>query len=320
MDFPTTQHFRWRRPRKRELAIIIIAMAAFGIFEIIQTSQPPSGPTGPGSVSSSSTPSTPGSGSSGGGTRPPNPHPPSVFSYTFNVPGVLYEAGSGANSTSPYWWVNSGAKLIIANGVGTTVEGSLPADDYWRLLYERDNPSDTDDGYHPQNIFRLVTQYAWTDYRQQIYFKIDAVNVSASPNRNESNGLLLFNRYRDAFNLYYAGIRVDGTSVIKKKLNGNYVTLAQQTIFPGTYDPVRSPNLIPVGIWIGLRTDVVTTAGNGVLIQLYLDLGRTGHWILISQAADDGTGDGPVIQGPAHLGIRTDFMDVAMSDYLVEAR
>lgn len=241
-----------------------------------------------------------------------------MFSYTFNTPGILYEAGSSSESTSEYWWVDSGAELIIANGVGSTIEGSLAANDPWRLLYAKNNPLDTDDGYHPQNIFRLVTKYEWTNYVQTAYFKIDAHNLSASPNRNESNGLLLFNRYQNAFNLYYAGIRVDGTAVIKKKTDGIYYTMAQSAIFPGTYDPVTSPNLIPVGTWIGIRTEVTTLANGAVSIKLYLDVGRTGNWILAESATDNGTQyGGAPIAGPASLGIRTDFMDVEFSDYSV---
>ncbi len=104
-----------------------------------------------------------------------------IFSYTFNTPGTLYEVGGSGNSTSPYWWVDSGAKFIIENGIGSTIQGSLATDDPWRLAYARDNPQDTDNGYHPQNIFRLVTKPTWTDYVQQIYFKVTASNLSASP-------------------------------------------------------------------------------------------------------------------------------------------
>ena len=278
-------------------------------------------------IHSGSSPATPPSTSPSSSSSPPEPSAatyntpgPSTFSYTFNTSGTLYEAGNATGSTSAYWWVDSGAELIIANGIGSTIQGSLPAGNSWRTIYATNNPQDTDDGLHPQNIFRLVTQYVWTDYTEQAYFKINANELSASPNRSVSNGLLLFNRYQDAFNLYYAGIRVDGTAVSKKKIKGTYYTMAQNTIFPGTYNAVTSPNLLPEGVWIGLKTEVSTLADGTVSIKLYMDMGRTGNWILVAQATDDGTlYGGPPIAGPAHLGIRTDFMDVQFSDYEVTA-
>jgi hypothetical protein len=248
----------------------------------------------------------------------PLPNSGGPFVYSFNTPGALYETGNASDSTSQYWWVDSGAELIIANGVGSTIQGSLPDNNYWRVLYAKNNPRDTDYGYHPQNIFRLVTQGEWNNYVQQAYFKIEANELSASPNRNQSNGLLLFNRYQNAFNLYYAGVRVDGTAVIKKKINGTYYTMAQVPIFPGKYDPIISPNLIPTNTWIGIRTNVATNSSGTVSIELFTDVGRTGNWTLVTSTTDDGTQyGGPAIAGPAHLGIRTDFMDVEFSDYEV---
>ena len=245
-------------------------------------------------------------------------NPPAVFSYTFDTPGILYEAGSSGESTSPYWWVNSGGKLIIANHTGATIEGSLAEDDPWRLLYAKNNPTDTDNGYHPQNIFRLVTKYEWTDYTEEAYFKIDANNLSASPNRNQSNGILLFNRYQDHNNLYYTGLRVDGNAVIKKKINGTYYTMALNPLFPGTYGPSASPNLLPLDTWIGLRTVLTSGASGSVAIKFYIDVGDTGHWILAAQATDNGTAfGGRPIAGPGFLGIRTDFMDVEFADFKV---
>jgi hypothetical protein len=243
------------------------------------------------------------------------------FMDNFTTPQVIAEASDFGSSTSPYWWVDSGAQFIIENGTARTLLGSLPKNDTWRTLYAKDNPADTDNGYHPQNIFRLVTTSQWNDYTEETYFKIVGNNYSTSNNRNESNGLLLFNRYQDADNLYYAGIRVDGTAVIKKKFHGTYYTMAQTTIFSGTYDPVHAKNLLPQNTWIGLRTEVTTatSTGNPVTIKLLLDVGRTGNWLIATQAVDDGKQyGGGIITGPAHLGIRTDFMDVLFSDFHVQ--
>ncbi len=233
----------------------------------------------------------------------------------FDQDMTLQEAGSIDLSASPYWWLNSGAYFIVADGVARTVEGELAQADHWRQLYDHSNPQDTDNGTHPQNIFRLVTRGAWHNVRQEVYFMIQASNLSSSPNRNESNGLLLFNRYRDENNLYYAGIRVDGTAVIKRKLNGIYTTLAQKKIFPGTYSPAHSPNLLPLHTWIGVQSEIVTEANHQVDIKLYTDVGRTGTWTQVLEATDTSQ---DAIDDTAHAGIRTDFMDVSFDDYRLE--
>ena len=85
----------------------------------------------------------------------------SPFTYTFSQNGTLYEAGSDAETSSPYFWLNSGAKLIISGGTGKTIQGGLASNDKWRLIYLNSNPVDTDNGYHPQNIFRLFTRTKW---------------------------------------------------------------------------------------------------------------------------------------------------------------
>lgn len=212
--------------------------------------------------------------------------------------------------------------MLISSSTGKTVHGELPKDNKWRLLYAKNNPLDTDEGYHPQNIFRLVTRGRWHNFRQEAYFKINGDNLSDSPNRNSSNGLLLLNRYEDGNNLYYAGIRVDGTAVIKKKINGVYHIMDQRPTFTGsttsaTYDRASNPNLIPQNQWIGLRSEVTTIDGD-VIIRLYIDGSTTGGWILVAEAVDDGESIGSVFDNQSHAGIRTDFMDVEMRGYKIE--
>jgi hypothetical protein len=221
-------------------------------------------------------------------------------------------------SSSPYWWLNSGGKFILQGGIGKTIQGELPVNDKWRILYGRNNPTDTDNGYHPQNLLRLLTRSTWQNVKQEIYFRVDKDNLSASSNRNASNGLLLFNRYKDADNLYYAGIRVDGRAIIKKKLAGKYYTLAEKAVFTGTYNRDTNPNLIPKNTWIGLRSTVKNNADGTVKIQVYMDNGKTGNWILIAEATDNGRTNGAVIADKAYAGVRTDFMDVSFDDFRIE--
>lgn len=240
----------------------------------------------------------------------------SPFNYNFNCPGMLPEAGKMSESWSPYWWLSSGGRFFLADGIGSTVKGNLPSNDYWRLYYAKSNPVDTDNGYHPQNIFRLVTRSKWKNFRQQVYFRIRKDNLSASPNRSATNGLYLMNRYKDQYNLYYTGIRVDGAAVIKKKIRGVYYTIAYARFFPGAaYDRDTNPSLLPKDIWMGLRSEITNNPDGTVRIVLYVDPGP-GGWVLAFDVLDNGLAyGGSALTASGYGGFRTDFMDVEFENY-----
>lgn len=237
----------------------------------------------------------------------------------FDTSYTVAETDPLSTSNSVNWWVSSGGYFYSKEGVGSTVVGSLPETDLWRISFSSSNPLDTDDGYYPQNIFRLVLRSVWENSQQEAYFKIVNNNLSASPNRNSSNGLLFFNRYKDAFNLYYAGIRVDGYAAIKKKINGIYYTLAYEPFdtFTNPYNRDTNPSLLPKQQWIGMRSEIETNPDNTVSIKLYIDETNTGNWVLVVEAIDDGISYGGPIFEEGHAGIRTDFMDVEFDDYRI---
>lgn len=241
----------------------------------------------------------------------------SPFVYTFNAPGTLAEAGSMGESSSPYFWVNSGAYLIIQDGLGKTVQGKLSTSNFWRTLYGSSNPLDTGNGYYPQNLFRLVTRSSWTNTSQEMQFKIQHTNLTDTSNRDGYSGVLFFSRYRDNDNLYYAGIRQDGTSVIKKKIGGTYYTMDQRQVFSGSYDKWSNPSLIPQKQWMRMRLVTQSQADGSVSLTLYLDKNDTGSFVEIGHAVDKNGayGGSPVVNGPAYAGIRTDYEDVFFNDY-----
>jgi len=231
----------------------------------------------------------------------------------------LKEAGSMKESTNSDWWLNSGGYFYSRNGIGKTFQKFIPKRNKWFKRYRKTNPKDTDSGAHPQNIFRLVTKSKWNNLDQQVYFRINRNNLSKSKNRNESNGLLLFNRYQDGDNLYYTGIRVDGTAVIKKKINGKYFTMGQKRIYRGKYDRENKPNLLPKHAWIGVRSEVVTNSNDTVTVKLYIDKNQSGNWQLALEAVDDNSKyGGEAINSAGYGGIRTDFMDVDMDNYKIQ--
>ena len=102
--------------------------------------------------------------------------------------------------------------------------------------------------------------------------------MSESSKRGKSNGLFLFNRYQDADNLYYAGIRVDGAAVIKKKIGGKYFTMAYEGLFDGEYNRESRPNLLPKNVWVGLMSEVKTINDTQVEIKLFIYMENNGSW------------------------------------------
>ncbi len=244
-------------------------------------------------------------------TSSPGVHPQRTnLIFTFNVPGILEESEFDTSS-SPYWWLDSGGRLVIAGGIGKTIQGALSEGDPWRRRYATSNSADTDNGYHPQNLIRLVSRITWKNPRVEAAFRIIRDNLSTSVNRNASNGLLLMTRYRDADTLYYAGIRVDGYAIIKKKYLNVYYTMAEKKVFPGAYDRNMSPNLLPKGEWLHLAAETMTAENGTVLVGLFMKRKEEQTWTALLSTADDGSfGETPPIPGPARFGIRTDFMDV----------
>ena len=243
------------------------------------------------------------------------------FKYPFTVDGRLEESSIMENSSSPYWWTTSGAYMTLKDGVGTTVHGELPAGSKWQLLYAKNNPIDTDLGLHPQNIFRMLNRQKFQDVAHQVWYRIDANQLSASPGRAASNGLLQMTRYLDQNNLYYTGLRVDGYAVIKKKIGGKYYTMAYKRVYAGArYDRLLNPNLLPLDTWIGMRTVTKNLDAQRVSIKFYADIGKTGTWTLLAEAIDDGKSfGGPALTAAGYSGLRTDFMDVTFDDFLITA-
>lgn len=219
-------------------------------------------------------------------------------------------------SPDPNWWVDSGAGLTVRDGIGSTPVGVPPVGNYYRGRYELNDPVDSDGGTHPQNLFRLLTKSEFGDAAAQCDFRILAYNLSDSPQRYDANGLLLFSRYRDAKNLYYAGIRVDGHAVVKKKSAGVYYTLAEKKVLPGTFDRRNNPTLLPKDRWIRLRAETENQRDGSVKVSLYMDSQRDGHWKLLLEGIDAGVGGEP-FTAAGRSGIRTDFMDVQFDDYSV---
>jgi hypothetical protein len=240
----------------------------------------------------------------------------------FSVDYVLEETGKMNSSASSNWWVNSGAFLYSKDGVGKTLAGKLAKGVKWQERYQETREAtvkETDGGYYPQNIFRLVTKEKWKDFEQEIYYNIRKYNLSKDKHRSASNALLLFNRYQDGDNLYYTGLRVDGTVIVKKKYQKEYYTMGQEKVLKGKYDRKDNPNLIPENKWVGVRSQVETLAGDKVRIKVFVNFkkGADDWWEVLSVIDDGEKYGGSAILESGYAGIRTDFMDVEFDDYRI---
>jgi len=107
----------------------------------------------------------------------------------------MYEIGSMADSDDPKWWLSSGAQMTRTGRMLSTIQGQLANTNRFRILYSNSNPIDTDNGYRPQNLLRLVTQVKFKNFNQQVFFNIQNINTSNSPNRNQSNGIFFLALY-----------------------------------------------------------------------------------------------------------------------------
>lgn len=241
------------------------------------------------------------------------------FGKVTDVPVILEEIGrksatEGGDSASPIFWLNSGGRMITVNGRGNTIQGDLLPTDKWYQIYHKTPGSDayvnSDGGLHPQNLFRLYTRQKFLDTSCSAIFRMNKYHLSDASERKESNGLLVMSRATpDGADAYYGGVRVDGTTVIKRKKGGIYSpNLLAKKIFPGTYDRAGgngSPNLIPLGAWIGIKLVTKTLPNGHVQLSLFTDMFWTGIWSLAGTVEDSN----PILHDGLHA-LRTDFADV----------
>ncbi len=245
------------------------------------------------------------------------------FSYSFGTNGTLEEASTPTQSSSAYFWLKSGGVMTISNGVGATNQGSLPATNKWRVAYAASSSVQTDNGYHPQNVFKLFTRSAWQNVRHTVSFNIQDDNLTNIANRHPYDGVFLIDRYDMANDSYYMmGFRTDGAGVLKKKVGDKFYTLQYSPLFfvgddSGDYDSASRFNMLLKNTWIMMRSEIRNNANGTVDLQFYYNYCGFG-WILAGFATDDGVLYGPVLGGSGLAGVQSDFMDVQYDDYALE--
>ena len=250
----------------------------------------------------------------------------------FDRQGVIKEAHSISGSLDQNWWVSSGGYLYLNNGTASTIQGTLPQNDTFRINYSLSKGSeDTDNGYRPQNIFRLVNRNIWAgNYTAEVYFKYSKYNnnttgiaVAIDKKLGADNGVSLMVNNQNGDNLYYVGLRADGFAGIKKKMDSDYSELQNPVkVFPGVYK--HYDNLIPQDKWIGLRAVVeqrhdAPSGKDQIYIALYIDEkgdGSSSSWKYVTSYVDQNSSTSPIFK-QGHTGIRTDFMDTQFKNFKV---
>ncbi|MES2216426.1 MAG: fibronectin type III domain-containing protein [Patescibacteria group bacterium] len=236
------------------------------------------------------------------------------FTYDFRVDGVMGDANDISGSPSPYWWLETGGRMYLSNCLGSTILGKVPEGSPLQVHYSSIYKILSDNGSHPQNLFQLFMRTSLSNASEEIYVNVQAHNLTNAMNRAPWNGISLFLRYVDENAHYYAGIRDDGYAVIKKKRDGIYQTLVSKKIFPGTYNATTNFSLIPSQQWIGLKIIVADDSLGRPHLSLFMDKGRTGEWLLVSEVIDDPLRFGPKIAAGI-CGMRSDFMDLLFDDF-----
>lgn len=230
---------------------------------------------------------------------------------------TLIETSSASASPDANLWLKSGGKLTIANGKALSIQGSLPSSDPLRLAYAKRAGTESDNGFHPQNIFQLNTKKSWTNSSAEVDVKITNLNLFNLDNVHPWNGVSLFSRFTDDNNYYYGSWRTDGYLIIKKKSAGKHYTLSQKKIYEGTYDAVSNPNLLPFNQAVGLKFDTITNSNGSVTLKLYLDKSNNGNWLLITEYTDKGSIGGAPLKSSGQSGILASYIDAEYANYLI---
>ena len=198
---------------------------------------------------------------------------------------------------SPDWIVTSGS-LFSDGGAGWTgpIDGRTP-----------DAASRSSTG---SAVFRVVSQPMFQSCRVDFDLRIDSRTTTPRTPARDYDGVHVFLRYRDAWNLYAVSVaRRDGLVVVKRKEStsttpparddsADYVTLATAT----------AP--FPFGRWRHVSV-TVTNVDTGVRITLAVD-GRT-----LLDVVDEGLDGGRPLVGPGRIGLRGDNTEFHFRDLVV---
>ena len=225
---------------------------------------------------------------------------------------TLTETSSPSGSPDANLWLKSGGKIIIANGEALSIQGSLPTNDPLRLAYATRAGVESDNGFHPQNIFQLNTKKSWLNSSAEVDVKITNLNLFNLANVHPWNGVSLISRFTNDDNYYYASWRTDGYMIIKKKVGGVHHTLSQKKVYEGTYDATDNPSLLPFNQTVGLKFDTNTNSDGSVNLRFYLDKNNSGDWTLITEHTDKSP-----LKSSGQSGLLASYLDAEYRNYTI---
>lgn len=240
---------------------------------------------------------------------------PAVFAETN---GGLQEADQERLSDSNEWWLEAGGLVHITDTGFKTLHGPVADDNQMRLKYAEYSSRVSDNGYHPQNSFRLYNRNSAENKHQEMTATVDADNLYNRDNVQPWNGLSQVMRFQDSDDYYFAEIRMDGKAVIKRVHDGLFTTLAAEKIFPGEYDAMENHNLIPLNTPIHMTSDITTTDDGNVEITFTVDVENDGNVEGQLSVVDDGSryANDPLTKS-GKSGVYSDYMEMTVTDYSV---
>jgi hypothetical protein len=155
-------------------------------------------------------------------------------------------------------------------------------------------------------VFRLTTKTNYLNVR--VTFALLNLGLTTTENTptQDWDGVHIFLRYQDEYELYYASInRRDNQVVIKKKIRGGPSN-------GGTYYDISSyeTHAVPYDEWQMITATVENNPDGSVTINLY-----DGDALLVT-ATDHGVG-GPPITSPGKVGIRGDNAILKFDNFIV---
>ncbi len=199
--------------------------------------------------------------------------------------------------TSLFWELDSGSFFAEGRAGWTGVPDDV-------------TPNATSTNGTNSAVFRLSTKRA--DFTNvTVSFSLLNQGLSSSPSTPpvDWDGLHIWLRYQNEYNLYYASInRRDNTVVVKKKVPGGSSN-------GGTYYQLSSSvrYVVPYNMWQEVTATVNDNKDGSVTIRLY-----SGKNMLV-EATDDGSLGGPPLRGSGKVGLRGDNANLKFKNFRVTA-
>lgn len=202
---------------------------------------------------------------------------------------------SSLSKQSPLWELDSGSLFAIGGNGWTGVPDNI-------------SPNNLSTNGNNSSVFRLVTKQSnFGNVAVSFNLLNQGLTNTASTPSVSWDGLHVFLRYQNEYNLYYVSVnRRDNTVTIKKKVSGGSSN-------GGTYYVLSkyTPHTVQYNAWKNVKATVKNNLDGSVTIELYVD----GN--LLVRSVDNGTIGGAPIRTAGKVGVRGDNANLKFKNFLV---